>query len=56
MTKFAFLCLSGLGLAARMFAAEAIADPADKTNRVDTPLVRLFKTYFAKDQNFFSQD
>jgi aryl-phospho-beta-D-glucosidase BglC (GH1 family) len=31
---------------------ERTADPADKTNHDDTPLLRLFKTYFAKDTRF----
>jgi endoglucanase len=33
---------------------ERTADAADKVNRADTPLLRLFKTYFAKDKNFLS--
>jgi hypothetical protein len=32
---------------------ERTADPPDKTNHSDTPLLRLFKTYFAKDEQFF---
>ncbi len=32
---------------------ERSADPADKVNHADTPLLRLFKTYFAKDKQFF---
>ncbi len=31
---------------------ERTADPADKVNHPDTPLLRLFKTYFAKDKQF----
>lgn len=31
---------------------ERTADPEDKTNRSDTPLLRLFKGYFAKDKEF----
>ena len=31
---------------------ERTADPADKQNHPDTPLLRLFKTYFAKDKQF----
>ncbi len=31
---------------------ERSADPADKTNHPDTPLLRLFKSYFAKDTEF----
>jgi endoglucanase len=30
------------------------ADPADKVNHPDAPLLQLFKTYFAKDNEFFS--
>ncbi|HXP59395.1 MAG TPA: cellulase family glycosylhydrolase [Dongiaceae bacterium] len=33
---------------------ERSADPADKVNHSDTPLLRLFKTYFAKDREFLS--
>ena len=33
---------------------ERSADAADKVNHADTPLLRLFKTYFAKDKQFFS--
>ena len=32
---------------------ERTADPADKVNRPDAALLRLFKTYFAKDSQFF---
>jgi len=35
---------------------ERTADPADKVNRSDTPLLRLFKTYFAKDKWFLGGD
>jgi aryl-phospho-beta-D-glucosidase BglC (GH1 family) len=31
---------------------ERTADAADKVNHTDTPLLRLFKTYFAKDKRF----
>jgi endoglucanase len=31
---------------------ERTADPEDKTNHPDTPLLRLFKSYFAKDTAF----
>ncbi len=31
---------------------ERTADPADKTNHPETPLLRLFKRYFAKDKDF----
>jgi endoglucanase len=31
---------------------ERTADAADKVNHTDTPLLRLFKTYFAKDKQF----
>ena len=31
---------------------ERTADPTDKVNHSDTPLLRLFKTYFAKDKQF----
>jgi aryl-phospho-beta-D-glucosidase BglC (GH1 family) len=31
---------------------ERTADATDKVNRPDTPLLRLFKTYFAKDKQF----
>ncbi len=31
---------------------ERTAEPADKTNQPDTPLLRLFKSYFAKDTHF----
>jgi hypothetical protein len=31
---------------------ERTADPADKVNRPDAPLLRLFKTYYAKDNQF----
>ena len=33
---------------------ERTADAADKVNHTDTPLLRLFKTYFAKDKQFFA--
>jgi endoglucanase len=33
---------------------ERTADPADKTNHTDTPLLRLFKGYFARDSSFFT--
>jgi len=33
---------------------ERSADPADRVNHADTPLLRLFKTYFAKNKEFFS--
>jgi hypothetical protein len=33
---------------------ERSADPADKVNHSDTPLLRLFKTYFAKDGQFLN--
>jgi len=32
---------------------ERTADPADKTNHADTPLLRLFKKHFSKDREFF---
>ena len=35
---------------------ERTADAADKVNRSDTPLLRLFKTYFAKDKWFLGGD
>ncbi len=31
---------------------ERTADPTDKTNHPDTPLLRLFKSYFEKDKQF----
>jgi len=31
---------------------ERTADPGDKANHSDTPMLRLFKTYFVKDQQF----
>jgi aryl-phospho-beta-D-glucosidase BglC (GH1 family) len=31
---------------------ERTADPADRQNHPDTPLLRLFKAYFAKDKHF----
>jgi endoglucanase len=31
---------------------ERTADAGDKVNQADTPLLRLFKTYFAKDKQF----
>lgn len=34
---------------------ERTADPADKTNHPDAPLLRLFKTYFAKDKQFLPE-
>jgi hypothetical protein len=33
---------------------ERTADPADKVNHTDTPILRLFKTYFAKDKQFLA--
>lgn len=33
---------------------ERTADPTDKTNHPDTPLLRLFKRYFAKDKQFLA--
>ncbi len=33
---------------------ERTADPADKVNHPDSPLLRLFKTYFAKDKQFLT--
>jgi endoglucanase len=33
---------------------ERTADPADKTNHADTPLLRLFKNHFLKDHQFFA--
>ena len=33
---------------------ERTGDAADKVNRSDTPLLRLFKTYFTKDKQFLS--
>jgi len=35
---------------------ERTADPADKSNHSDTPLLRLFKTYFAKNKQFLTAD
>lgn len=35
---------------------ERTADPADKLNHSDTPLLRLFKTHFAKDTQFFTAE
>jgi hypothetical protein len=35
---------------------ERTADPADKMNRADTPLLRLFRSYFAKDKQFFKAE
>jgi aryl-phospho-beta-D-glucosidase BglC (GH1 family) len=35
---------------------ERTADPADTLNHSDTPLLRLFKTYFAKDKHFFTAE
>ena len=35
---------------------ERTADPADKQNHPDTPLLRLFKTYFAKDKQFLTAE
>jgi hypothetical protein len=32
---------------------ERTADPSDKTNHPDTPLLRLFKRYFARDAQFY---
>ena len=34
---------------------ERTADPADKLNHSDAPLLRLFRTYFAKDNQFRSE-
>lgn len=31
---------------------ERTADPADKVNQADTSLLRLFKSYYAKDKHF----
>jgi aryl-phospho-beta-D-glucosidase BglC (GH1 family) len=31
---------------------ERTADPADRSNHADTPLLRIFKNYFAKDKQF----
>ncbi len=33
---------------------ERSADPTDKVNHPDTALLRLFKSYFAKDKQFYS--
>ncbi len=33
---------------------ERTADPADKSNRADTSLLRLFSACFARDKNFFT--
>ncbi len=33
---------------------ERTADPANKTNQPDTPLLRLFKGYFARDKQFWA--
>ena len=33
---------------------ERTADPADKSNHSDTPLLRLFQTHFAKDKQFLT--
>jgi hypothetical protein len=33
---------------------ERTADPADKLNHSDRPLLRLFKTYFTKDKQFLT--
>jgi endoglucanase len=33
---------------------ERTADPTDKSNHADAPLLRLFKTYFAKDTKFLA--
>ena len=35
---------------------ERTADAADKVNRPDTPLLRLFKTYFAQNKQFPGRD
>ena len=35
---------------------ERTADAADRVNHPDTPLLRLFKTYFAKDKQFFADE
>ena len=34
---------------------ERTADPADKVNHLDAPLLRLFKSYFAKDKVFLTE-
>lgn len=33
---------------------ERTADPADRSNHPDTPLLRLFKTYYSKDKRFLT--
>jgi endoglucanase len=35
---------------------ERTADPEDKVNHADTPLLRLFKTRFSKDKQFFAPE
>ena len=35
---------------------ERSADPTDKVNHADSPLVRLFKTYFEKDRHFLDHE
>lgn len=35
---------------------ERTADPADKLNHSDTPLLRLFKTHFSKDKQFLTAE
>jgi hypothetical protein len=32
---------------------ERTADPSDKTNRPDTPLLQLFKRYLAQNTQFY---
>jgi hypothetical protein len=34
---------------------ERTADPLDKQNHADTPLLQLFKSYFAKDKEFLRE-
>lgn len=35
---------------------ERSADAADKVNHKDTPLLRLFETYFARDKQFLVEE
>ena len=35
---------------------ERTADATDKANHADTPLLRLFKNYFARDKRFFTAE
>jgi hypothetical protein len=35
---------------------ERTADPADKSNHADTPLLRVFKIYYAKDKEFVTAE